>query len=883
MIVLSAFLAGACSNKKNTFTRRAYHNLTAHYNAWWNGNESLKEVVEGLDKSVPDNYTGILPVNKLGTKKDVTGILPKADRAIEKASMVIQRHSMFFNKKEHNNWIDDSYLMIGKAYFYKHEYQSARRTFEFILAKYKDSPLTGETMLWLANTYNQLNNFSRADVELEKYKSHIKKNIPSRKQNLMWNKVMADFFLRQSKNEFALPHLKNAVQLSRSKSEKSRLIFIQAQIHQSANNLAQARELYRQVVKKNPRYDMVFNAQINMARCFESESTDGKSIIKTLEDMLSDSKNKGYRDQIYYALSEIYIKEKKSDEAIKNLRASVAASKTNEFQKAQSSLALADILFLKPEYPLAQAYYDTALQATPKESKGYEELHQKTKILTDLVKNLVTIQHEDSLQKLARMPEAERNKVIDALIEKILEEERKKAEQERMRQSDLMALGQQTREMQMDNKGGGWYFYNPQAMSFGFSEFKKKWGDRRLEDLWRLSNKQLIEYGSMDDDLMAQTDTIAGDSLLAKRSTDPKKRETYLQSLPLTPKDIENSNRRIKDATFNAGFIYKEGLKDLKNAAVSFEQNVERFPDTAFNKNYLLACYQLVITHEKLGNTEKADLYRNILINGYPESDYARILIDPGYNEQIEKRNKQAEILYQQSYLAYKEGQYYITIMNAEQAVEKFKKHEILPRFALLKALAIGKIDVADSLVANLQRVVKKYPSTPSAVKAQQMLDGLANTRPALAEKHKIETTPVGTPSDKQIPNPYKPGADQIHFYLMVCNQNSVDINALKIKLSDFNQKYHKTTALNISGMILDDQWQIVNVGIFNNKEKSMDYYESIIESTYIFTGLSKDSYQAFVISQPNFQTLFQGKDVKSYVEFFERQYLGQKEKPKKP
>lgn len=883
MMVLTAFLAGACSNKKNTFSRRAYHNLTAHYNAWWNGNESLKEVVENLEKSVPDNYTTTLPVFKLGAKKDVTSILPKADRAIEKASMVIQRHSMFFGKKEYNNWIDDSYLMIGKAYFYKHEYQSARRTFEFILAKYKDSPLSGETMLWLANTYNQLNNFSRADVELEKYKSHIKKNIPTRKQNLFWNEIMADFFLRQAKEDFALPHLKNAVQLSRSKAEKSRLIFIQAQIHQKNGNLSQARELYRQVVKKNPRYDMVFNAQINTARCFEAESADSQRIIDVLEDMLTDSKNKGYRDQIYYALAEIYLKQNKPEEAVKNLRLSVAASKNNEFQKAQSALTVADLLFQKPEYPLSQAYYDTALQSTPRESKGYEPLQQKTRILTDLVKNLITIQTEDSLQKLARMPEAERNKIIDALIEKVLEQERKKAEAERIRQSDLMALGQQTREMQMDGKGsGGWYFYNPQAMSFGFAEFKKKWGDRKLEDLWRLSNKQILDYGSSEEQI-ALSDTAVGDSLMAKRSTDPKKRETYIRNLPLTPEAIEKSNRLIMEATFNAGFIYKEGLKDLPNAAEAFGQNIERFSDTAFNKNYLLACYQLIIIHTKLGNSELAETYRSLLINRYPESDYAKILIDPDYNQQIEKRNKAAEIFYQQSYVAYKDGQYYIVIMNADQALEKYKKHDILPRFALLKALAIGKIDVADSLVSNLQKVVRRYPSTPSGEKAQQLLDGLASTRPGLAEKLKIETTPVSTPADNQSINPYKPGSDQIHFYLMVVNQNMADVNALKIKISDFNQKYHKTLALNISGMLLDDTRQIINIGMFSNKEKAMDYYETIIESAYIFTGLPKEAYDAFVISQTNFQILFQDKDVKKYTTFFNRQYLGKSEPPKKP
>jgi hypothetical protein len=40
--------------------------------------------------------------------------------------------------------------------------------------------------------------------------------------------------------------------------------------------------------------------------------------------------------------------------------------------------------------------------------------------------------------------------------------------------------------------GSSWYFYNQQQLTFGFSEFQKRWGTRKLEDNWRRSNKQVI-------------------------------------------------------------------------------------------------------------------------------------------------------------------------------------------------------------------------------------------------------------------------------------------------------------------------------------------------------------------------------------------------------
>ena len=283
-----ALILAACSPKKNTFVSRAYNNLTAHYNAWWNGNESLKEGIDDLERSSKDNFTQQLPVFKLGTKKELSTISAKADRAIEKASIVIQRHSMYFNKKEYNKWIDDSYLMIGKAYFYKQDYSGARRTFEFIQNKYKDSPLTNETVLWLALTNIQTAQYAKAEAELGKFKAAMAKAPVALKLNLFYNKVYAEFFLKQDKGDFAKPYLLAGIGLSIRKTDKTRLMYILAQLYQKEGDLQKATEYYSRVVKKNPRYDMVFSALINIAKCFDASAGDSKSIVKTLEKMLDD-------------------------------------------------------------------------------------------------------------------------------------------------------------------------------------------------------------------------------------------------------------------------------------------------------------------------------------------------------------------------------------------------------------------------------------------------------------------------------------------------------------------------------------------------------------------------------------------------------------------
>mgnify|MGYP006293911907 FL=1 len=153
----------SCSTKKNTFTRRVYHNLTAHYNVYWNGKEALLEAENELANNADDNYNRILPVFNYGSESDANSIAPLLDRAIEKGSKTILKHSMEFGGKEYVKWIDDAYMLIGKSYFYKRDYYSARRSFNFVMKNYDESSIRYDAMLWLARSYIALESFEKAE------------------------------------------------------------------------------------------------------------------------------------------------------------------------------------------------------------------------------------------------------------------------------------------------------------------------------------------------------------------------------------------------------------------------------------------------------------------------------------------------------------------------------------------------------------------------------------------------------------------------------------------------------------------------------------------------------------------------------------------------
>ncbi len=872
----------SCSTKKNTFVRRTYHNLTAHYNAYWNGNESFKEGVRDLEKNAKDNYTLVLPVYKYGTSQDAQSIFPNMDRAIEKASKVIQKHSMYFGRKEYVKWIDDSYLLIGKSYFYKKEFSSARRTFEFITNRFAKDDIRYDAELWLARTYNQTGEFEKSESILDNLNSSIRSGKAPSYLEKDFTQVYANFYVLQQEYESSIKYLDRALEVNRKKKVTNRLRFVLAQIYQELGEFQEAAKLYETIIKKNPPYEMSFNAKINLAQTYDAKASNRSMIVKKLNKMLKDFKNEDYRDQIYFALADIYFKDGQIEKAIEYLTLSVTTSVSNDYQKSVSSLRLADLHFETPNYPLAQAYYDTAMQVLPQDFPNYDELKEKTEVLTGLIVNLSIVQEQDSLQKLAQMPEKERNAILDKLIKTIAEEEERQRLEEIERQRTLSVLEQNSRmENRNMQQSGGWYFSNPTAVSFGFSEFQKKWGRRKLEDLWRLSSKQMVaDFGDDELDEGAQADSLASDSTAVAIETDPKKREFYLQDLPLTEEKLAESDSLIEEAYYIMGFIYKDGLKDNEKSIETFETLLERFPAT---KHGLQVYYQLYKNYEIVPNDEKAEYYRNLIVQDYSDSDYAKLIIDPNYNLVLEAQRNAAKNFYQNTYSAYMNDQFYLVINNYNEAVIKYPESTLISKFEFLKALAIGQVQNLDSLAVVMQYLIDTYPGSEVEPLAQDILSRLSpdesgnlvlNEQPVEGAGTREESTPI----EEVIDTPYIDDPNGVHFFLLLVDGTKTNINALKIRLSDFNSKYFRTSQLKINSIIFKSEMQMVTVGNFENAEKVMIYYESIEQNPYITGQIEDSDYDMMVITVDNYPIFYREKDVKAYKSFFETTYLSEEE-----
>lgn len=857
LLILSLLLiaASACSTKKNTAMRRGYHNLTSHYNAYYNGNEALKEGIANLSAAHIDNYTQIISVFPEGTEKDVQGITPLMDRAIEKAYKVIAKHSMEFKGVQYVKWIDDSYLMIGKASFLKRDFDKASSTLDYVTKKYNKNPERFDAYLWLARTMIAKNKLSKTSAYLSIVETAGNEGGLLKKTKKMLPMVQADYNIKSGNYEASVDNLKKAILLNKTKKTKTRLMFALAQVYQRLERNAEALDMYQRVLKKNPKYEIAFHARIFAAQCYDAGSGSSAAIVKELEKMLKDSKNDDYRDEIYFALANIAFKDKKEKEGIDYLLLSAKYSTVNFYQKANTYLKLGQIYFDKREYKKSQGFYDTCMTVLPKDFPDYEKIKTRHEVLNGLVLNLTTIQTEDSLQRLAKMSDTDRNSAIDKLIQEYIQDEERKKREERER----MAAAQNSNLPNIANANSNWYFYNAQTVAFGKTEFKKKWGERELAPLWRLENKQVVDFGFDE----SSSDTVPIDDS-AKAATNPRDRSFYMKDIPLTPERITESNRKIETAYFELGRIYKTELLEYNDAIKAHETLLSRFDST----NYKLETYYMLYSSNKsLKNEDRATFYKNLILSNFHESEFAKILSDPDYWTKVASQKNVGEQYYEDTYLTFQSANYQKVVYRCDSALGVFKEISLIGRFDFLKAASLGRIYGNDTLKTRMTNISSNYTGDIKQ-RADDILAYLGGaTTTAISNDNGGSTTEI----PKEL---YKPSDnDVIHIFVCLVDAKNVSVNKLKAAFSDFNALYFGSDNLSVSSLYLTDTRMMISVSHFKTKTNGMTYLRFTKNDRGLNDMTAGSNLSSFIISTDNYPVFYKSKDESKYIEFFNRYY----------
>ena len=876
----------ACSTSKNTFPNRAYHNVTCRYNVYWNGNQAMKDAEREYAKLSKDNYTATLPIYNYPDKTELGPCLSHLDRTIQKSSKAIHKHSMMFKGKEYVKTIDDAYFLMAKSYFYKQDYVQAQRVLNYIVHTYPKSNILDQAQVLLARTQMRQGYYSSADELLEtiRYMNESKNN---KKFNVLFNAAKAEYHLTAPDGDVqeAIDYIGNALSNKPQREFRTRLQLILGQLYENLGQQAEAQKNFKAVIQKSNNYEMTFCAQMHLAANYDGTESNRNAITKQLNKMLNDKKNENYHDQIYYAFSEIARIDEDEDLRMEYLAKSVASSTENDYQKTFSSLTLADLYFDDNQYREAQHYYDTAMMAIPKNYPNYEQLQKKASVLKDLVDKLDEIDLQDSLLRIANLPEGQRNAWVRKMIADYTEAERKAAEEEAERMLAMQNAASYT-NINTTSSNGKWYFYNQSLVTAGKQDFYRRFGNRKLEDNWFISNKSQISFDDMalmNDPSLAR-DTVDYDedgNPIPKRETDPKKEAYYLQDLPLTQGAKDTANAIIAKDLYETGFMYQDLLSDTKRACASFEQLLQRYPKSEFA---LPSVFMLYTLYTKIGDPRAQD-YKNLILTKYPDTDYAKLIQDPEYASKLAAKSKTVENQYAQVYDDFIHKRWAKVVSAADAAIPNCTEPTLQSQYTYLRAVAAGQVYNDDSLIVGLTQVVTQFPQEPVAELARIYLSNFSKEE--IQKSLGIEVNSPENEALQQLVQPEEPEKgsvftytpDDNHYTVLLVKTAELPLQTVKQSISNFNKTYFSLKKLIISSFFIDNQYQMVTISKFSDGADAMDYYNILVKDDAFKTDIDRQVIEVYVMSANNYTTFYNKRDERSkYPAFFNSHYINKKQ-----
>lgn len=834
LIILSLSVAFfySCSSEKNTALNRAYHNTTAHYNAYFYGLERIKSVENGIKNSQQPDYDHILRIFPAIDSTYKETYKAELEDCIKKASLVIQYH-------KNSKWVDDSYNLIGLARMYGYDFPNAIETFKYVNTKGEDVNAKHFALVNLMRTFIENKDMSNAEAVSD----YLDRQLLN-KENLKNLYLMrAYFFQVLDQKDNMVRNLVRAEPLL-TKKEKSRMFFLIGQVYQDIGFESAAYDYYQKCVRSNPEYELSFYAKLNMAQVTRlDQKQDLKSIRKYFKKLVKDEKNREFKDRIYHEWAKFELKQGHLPQAITNFNLSIQSSQNNPRIKGLSYLTLGKVYFdtLK-DYSIAQAYYDSAVNTLPKTYENYEAVVTRNEVLTRFVEQINTITLQDSLLALSSKDSIELMEMFTVEAER--REALKAQAEEKARKKETAQSFFSFNQEPTGIGGGSWYFTNASAVNTGRAEFKRIWGERPLEDHWRRSVKSSVIETS-ENTASTNSSSPNQDEEQQVQSVEHIALE-FMSQVPKTTEQIAESHKKLENAYYNLGSIYHFELLEDKNAIETYLTLLKRYPATAYEPEVL---YLLYLMENEIAS-EKSIKYKEALFDKYPNSLYANLILNPRFVEESDRTNEQLELEYKKAYSFFKKGDYESAQLYINKATKEYPDADFTPSFVLLNALILGKTASLPDYQLTLKDFIVKYPDSKLNSYAKELLDASENYQTRLVQLQSAHFSAVLD--------------DEDHYFVIV--SDSASVQSYMESINRLINSQFGNSNFNSGTLKANEGKSFIVVKTLKNKEEALLFYDSV-KAEQSIEGIN------FVISKPNFEVLYQTKELETYLQFFENNY----------
>jgi len=914
--------------KKFGVKRRFIQNTVTHYNYYFNASNKLQAVIDRARAANKENYLDLLPFYDY-TLKNTSLQKVELDSVIYRATAGILLHDL------RNNWVDDLYMIIGEAYFFKNDMDSASMTFQFInynlMPKGKDEdvgnvgstndkstdisiankerkgwskkPIRNDALIWQIRTLIEQEQYPEAAGLITTLQND--QNFPNRLRNDL-EEVNAYWFYQQMMYDSSAIHLEKALSAAENKQGKARMQFLLAQLYEISRQPEKAAIYYTKAAKNTNDPLMDIYSNLNSAKMYKGNA--GKDLdnnISQLVHMSKKDKYESFKDVVYYSAGELALKKPDTAQAIGFYKKSTTFNTSNAAVKNKAFLQLGNIAYYRKDYKNAASYYDSLQLSDPVLMNDAKVIQERKDALVQIVSKIGTIEREDSLQRIAAMPASDREKFVRAILKKIRKELGLK-EEGGSGGNATGTFGQITSGdiFGDQNSSGEWYFYNASTKGRGYNDFKTKWGKRSNVDNWRRNAGAQVINVSPDD----ISDTKSGQN--TKSNPNPQPDETTYEGLmshvPLTTDQMNLSNTNLSAATFELGNLYLN-LEEYSLATQQYESSLKRYPDSLYDGQlYLNAMY----AYQKLGDQSKSNYYKNLLTTKFKNTKYADAILNP--NKPKNEKDLAATKGYEQVYSLFIEGNFEQALKEKKVADALYGKTYWTPQLLYIEAVYYIKQKQDSQAISVLTNIANLYPTSPLRPKALTLIDVLKrrksietylsnlnvtrktdsitvvannpvnNNVPANDNKNKgNEIKKENKVPDLGIPN-VNDGTPVFSFdantpMLVVMVLDKVDpvyITEVKNAFNRYDRSKYAAKNIAIADAALDKDKSLLLFTPFTNADDAITYIQSLkTEASSQITWLPANKYSYILISESNLNLLKTNKNLKAYTDLLHSKY----------
>jgi outer membrane protein assembly factor BamD (BamD/ComL family) len=800
------------STKMNVL-KRYNQNLNTRFNFQFNAGNELNEVFLGAKLAFKDDFSKLIPFynfsleNTQSQKKELDSVILKCNNGI-------LLHDL------RNDWVDDLYLLMGKAYYYQQNFDSAAITFQYI--NYAFQPRTKDEMGYdktIGSNQNTTGNvYTISTPEKKNILSRAVTHTPARNEAILWlvhtliaqgrqneawslmttlrrdaampdrlkaelAEMLAWWFYQAEQSDSAAIHLENALPAAGGTLEKARWEYLAAQLYERAGKKEDADRLYDRCINHTTDPVMEAYARISQIRLVAGEDEEERirRNLEALIDMAKKAKYEEYRHIIFYAAAQLELSRNKPAEAVELYKKSLLANTTDPDLKNKTFLELGNLAFDQKIYQLAYTSYDS-VTINEEDQLQLELINSRRAILGELLAHMENIRVEDSLRHIADMPEAERNSYIKNMVRKLRKEKGLKEEEAASTTTSVgtKANNQDNEVVDLfaaNNGKGEWYFYNTALKAQGFKQFQANWPNRPNLDNWRriaAVNNQLTAISAKES---RETPSEAVPLANSKAQPTDISIEGLTASLPLTAELREISNDTIQQSLYIISKIFQDKLGDCAETIRYFEQLLNRFPDTEYQEE---ALFGLCYCYQKAGNTAKVSFYKGYLSRNFSQSKYLRYLDKPDQARQDKDAfKKEATKKYESIYTLFIEGKFDEALRQKRKADSTYGENYWSPQLLYIESIYYIKQKQDSLALSTLNNILVLYPQSTLGLKVGTMMDVVSRRKEIEAHLDTLkitrypedsfvviaETVPVRekekvTPREKQVvtaPKPVEP------------------------------------------------------------------------------------------------------------------------------